>query len=313
MPLKIGYLLPTRERIMSGEPAVGPMLDLAREAEAAGFDSIWIGDSVTARPRHDPLTLMAAVAAVVPRVTIGTAVLLPALRNPVLLAHQVATIDQISQGRIVLGVGIARDVPNIRTEFAACGVPFERRVGRMNEGLALARRLWQEEKVSHDGFWSLKDASIGPRPFRPGGPPIWIAGSLPQSLERAGRLYDGWLPNAGSPQDWTQGWSEVRRIAAGAGRNPQRLTGAMYLTLAIDDDATAADQALDRYLESYYGAPAPQLRTRQACYAGGAEGAAEYLAAYARAGVEHIILRFVGDARRQMALVARIREHLQRV
>ena len=94
MPAKLGYLLPTRERIMSGEPAARPMLALAERAEATGFDSIWIGDSVTARPRHDPLTLMAAVAARVTRVSIGTAVLLPALRNPVLLAHQIATIDQ---------------------------------------------------------------------------------------------------------------------------------------------------------------------------------------------------------------------------
>lgn len=312
MPPKLGYLLPTRERIMSGEPRVGPMLDLAREAEGLGFDSIWIGDSVTARPRHDPLTLMAAVAAVVPRVTIGTAVLLPALRNPVLLAHQVATIDQISQGRIVLGVGIARDVPSIRAEFAACGVPFERRVGRMNEALALARRLWSEEHVSHDGMWTLKDARIGPKPYRPGGPPIWIAGALPQSLERAGRLYDGWLPNSGAPEQWARQWADVGRIAGEAGRDARALTGAMYLTLAIEDDAPMANQRLDAYLESYYGAPAPQLRARQACYAGNAEGAAEFLAGYARAGVEHMILRFAGDARRQLALMGKIREQMQR-
>lgn len=312
MALQLGYLLPTRERIMSGEHAVGPMLDLAREAEALGFDGIWIGDSVTARPRHDPLTLMAAVAAVVPRVTIGTAVLLPALRNPVLLAHQVATIDQISQGRIVLGVGIARDVASIRAEFAACGVPFERRVGRMNEGLALARRLWSEDAVTHDGFWSLKTANIGPKPYRPGGPPIWIAGSLPQSLQRAGSLYDGWLPNAGTPEQWSRQWGEVRGIATGAGRDPRSLTGAMYLTLAIDEDAAAANRRLDGYLENYYGAPASQLRARQACYAGGEDGAVAYLDSYARAGVEHIVLRFVGDACRQMALVARIRQRLQR-
>ena len=116
---RIGYLLPTRERVMTGEHATAPLLALAERAERAGFDSIWIGDSVTARPRHDPMTLMAAVAARTTRVEIGTAVLLPALRNPVLLAHQWATLDRISEGRVILGVGIASDVPNIRDEFEA--------------------------------------------------------------------------------------------------------------------------------------------------------------------------------------------------
>jgi alkanesulfonate monooxygenase SsuD/methylene tetrahydromethanopterin reductase-like flavin-dependent oxidoreductase (luciferase family) len=117
------------------------MLELAVRAERLGWDSVWIGDSLLARPRHEPLTLLAAVAALTRRVELGTAVLLPALRNPVLLAHQVATLDQIAQGRVILGVGIARDVPDIRAEFMAAGVPFEKRVGRMLEGLQLARAL----------------------------------------------------------------------------------------------------------------------------------------------------------------------------
>src|SRR6478672_5447759 len=106
---------------MSGEPETRLLLELAVRAERLGWDSIWIGDSLLARPRHEPLTLLAAVAARVPRVELGTAVLLPALRNPVLLAHQVATIDQVAEGRVILGVGIAADVPNIRAEFTAAG------------------------------------------------------------------------------------------------------------------------------------------------------------------------------------------------
>ena len=142
MPPKIGYLLPTREQIMEGRAETGSLLALAARAETLGYDLVWVGDLVLARPRHDPLTLLAGVAGRVPRVALGTAVLLPALRNPVLLAQQVATLDQVSEGRFILGVGIARDVPNIRAEFAACGVPFEKRVGRMMEGLRLCRALW---------------------------------------------------------------------------------------------------------------------------------------------------------------------------
>src|ERR1700744_1579541 len=143
MAPKLGYLLPTREQIMEGKPDASSLLALAARAEAEGYDSVWVGDSLLARPRHDPLTLLAGVAGRVPRVQLGTAVLLPALRNPVLLAHQVATIDQISEGRLILGVGFAADVPNIRAEFAACGVPFDKRIGRMMEGLRLMKALWR--------------------------------------------------------------------------------------------------------------------------------------------------------------------------
>src|SRR2546429_1491286 len=159
---KLGYLLPTRERTMGGQEETAPLLALAERAERLGFDSIWVGDSLLARPRHEPLTLLAAVAARVPRVHIGTAVLLPALRNPVLLAHQVATLDQISEGRLILGVGIASDMPNIRAEFTAAGVPFEKRVGRLLEGLRLSRELWTGKPVSWDGRWKVEGGVLGP-------------------------------------------------------------------------------------------------------------------------------------------------------
>src|SRR5262245_569919 len=95
---KVGYLLPTRERVMQGKPAAVPLLQLAERAESLGFDSIWIGDSLIDRPRHEPLVMLAAVAARTKRVSLGTGVLLPALRNPVQLAQQAATLDQISEG-----------------------------------------------------------------------------------------------------------------------------------------------------------------------------------------------------------------------
>src|SRR5262245_21203689 len=189
MPPRIGYLLPTREQIMAGQPQAKPLLELAERAERLGFDSLWVGDSLLARPRHEPLTLLAAVASKIPRVALGTAVLLPALRNPVIMAHQIATLDQVAEGRLILGVGIAADVPNIRAEFTAAGVPFEKRVGRLIEGLRLARSLWSGKPVDWDGRWKVEQGVIGPTPHRAGGPPIWIGGSLPASLERAGRYF----------------------------------------------------------------------------------------------------------------------------
>src|SRR5215468_10043166 len=148
MANQFGVLIPTREAIMSGRPETGPLLAMAERAEATGFDSVWIGDSITARPRHEPLTLMAAIAARTRRVRIGTGVLLPALRNPVVLAHVVGTLDRVAEGRVILGVGIAGDMPAIRKEFAHAGVPFERRISRFLETLEICRALWTRDHVS---------------------------------------------------------------------------------------------------------------------------------------------------------------------
>ena len=219
MTLSLGYLLPTRERIMAGVHETVPILDLADEAEAHGLDSVWIGDSLLAKPRHDALSLIAAIAGRTRRVKLGTAVLLPALRNPVLLAHQVATIDQISEGRLILGVGIARDIPEIRAEFEAAGVPFEKRVGRMLEGLRLARALWAGAPVDWEGRWTVKQGELAPRPHTPGGPPIWSGGGVPNSLKRAGEHYDGWFPSGpGDGKAWAEGWAQVRKAAEAGAR-----------------------------------------------------------------------------------------------
>jgi alkanesulfonate monooxygenase SsuD/methylene tetrahydromethanopterin reductase-like flavin-dependent oxidoreductase (luciferase family) len=307
MTAKLGYLLPTRERVMEGQDAVAPLLALARRAEALGYDSLWVGDSVTARPRHDPLTLLAALAVAAPRMELGTAVLLPALRNPVLLAHQVATLDRISEGRFIMGVGIASDVPTIRAEFAACGVPFDKRVGTMMEGLRLCRALWLGEPVDWDGRWTMRGATVGPTPHRKGGPPIWIGGNKPTSLARVGKHFDGWFPNAPDAAGFARGMTEIGQVAQAAGRDPAALTGAMYLTLAIDDDTARADAKLDAFMAHYYGQPAQIMRARQVAYAGSARGAAEWLAGYARAGAAHLVLRFAGDHERHLELMAQAR------
>lgn len=307
---RLGYLLPTRERVMEAQPETASLLALAERAEALGFDSVWVGDSLLARPRHDPLTLLAAVAARTRKVEMGTAVLLPALRNPVVLAQQVATLDRISEGRLILGVGIAADVPNIRSEFVAAGVPFEKRVGRMVEGLALARALWTGKPVDWDGRWKLRGSVLGPTPHRPGGPPIWVAGAVAAARERTGRLYDGWFPNSPSVAEFPAQWAEVKAAARAAGRDPAVLTGAMYLTLAIDDDTARANVRLDAYLKHYYGAPAQETRKRQMSYAGPAAGAGAWLKAYADAGVSHLVLRFAGDHELHLETAARLRRDL---
>lgn len=295
---------------MEGRPETGPLLSLAQRAAGLGFESIWVGNSLLARPRHDPLTLLAAVAGRVPGVELGTAVLLPALRNPVVLAHQVATLDQVSEGRFILGVGIAADAPSIRAEFAAAGVPFEKRVGRMMEGLRLAKALWSGEPVDWDGRWPVAKGVLAPTPCQLGGPPLWIGGNLQSSLDRAGKFFDGWFPIAPDPATFATQWAGIKDTARQLGRDADAMTGAMYLTVALDDDAEKANQRLDVFLERYYSAPPAALRRRQAHYAGPAAGLGAFLTAYADAGATHLMVRFAGDPEPQMDATARVRREL---
>ena len=294
MTVEFGILLPTRESVMSGRPETAPMLTMAERAERAGFDSVWIGDSLIARPRHEPLTLLAAVAARTKRVRVGTAVLLPALWNPVVLAHVVGTLDRVAEGRVILGMGIATDTPPIRKEFAAAGVPFERRVGRFLETIEICRALWSRDHVSFSGkHFTLDDVTMEPKPHRPGGPPIWIGGSGPTALREAAR-FDAWFPTGPSVEFFAEKFPGVQAAARTAGRKPGDVLGTAYITLALDPNRAAAEQRMDAFLETYYAAPAKVIRARQAGYSGPIEGAAEFLQRWIDAGVSHIALRFAG-------------------
>lgn len=294
MGVEFGVLILTREAVMFGRPQTAPLLAIAERAEAAGFDSVWIGDSITARPRHEPLTLMAAIAARTRRVRLGTGVLLPALRHPVVLAHVVGTLDRIAEGRVILGVGIAADMPAIQREFAAAGVPWERRVGRLLETLEICRALWSRDHVSFSGkHFMLDDVSVEPRPPRVGGPPIWIGGSGPTALREAAR-FDAWFPTGPSVEFFAEHFPEIRAAAGAAGRAPDDVLGAAYLTLALDRDPAAAQTRMDRFLETYYGVPAAVIKARQAGYAGPVEGCVEWIQRWIDAGARHFALRFAG-------------------
>jgi len=294
MGVEVGVLIPTREVVMSGRPQTAPLLAMAERAEAAGFDSVWIGDSITAKPRHEPLTLLAAVAARTRRVRLGTAVLLPALRQPVVLAQIVATLDRIAEGRVILGVGIAGDAPAIRKEFENVGVPFERRVGRFLEILEICQALWCRDGVSFQGkHFTLEDVTMDPKPHRAGGPPIWIGGSGPIALREAAR-FDAWFPTGPSVEFFAEQFPRIQAAARAAGRAADAVIGAAYVTLALDPNPAAAEKRLHGFLEHYYGAPAAVIMKRQATYAGPVEGCVEWLRRWIASGAHHISLRFAG-------------------
>jgi len=174
------------------------------------------------------------------------------------------------------------------------GVPFPRRVGRFLETLEICRSLWRQDGVSFSGkHFTLDNVTVEPKPHRPGGPPIWMGGSGPTGLREAAR-FDAWFPTGPSVEFFTEQWPKIQASARAAGRPPDAVTGAAYVTLALDPSAATAEARLHSYLETYYAAPARTIRARQACYAGPIEGCAEWLQRWIDAGARHIALRFAG-------------------
>ena len=310
MTLRLGYLLPTRERIMAGIHETRQILNLADHAETIGIDSLWIGDSLLAKPRHEPLTLLSALSGRTKKIKLGTAVLLPMLRNPVLLAHQIATIDQISEGRLIVGIGTARDVPAIRNEFQAAGVAFEKRIGTMLEQIKLCRSLWSGDEINWEGRWIVNQAELAPKPYTPGGPPIWSGGGVTAALKRTAQYFDGWFPSGpGDGQEWGKAWALLKKYTQEAGRHQNEIIGAAYVTLAINEDRNKADEELNLYLKNYYKLPAQQIRDQQYCFSGERNAAIEWLNLFVQAGATHICVRFTGNKdEQQMEELAKMRE-----
>jgi probable F420-dependent oxidoreductase len=289
-----GLLLPTREIVMNQDvPDFRQILDLAEHAEALGFDSVWVGDSVLARPRFEALTTLAAIAARTQRVQLGTAVLLAVLRHPVMLANEVASLDHVANGRLILGLGIGNNNPTVAHEFAACGVPIARRMGMFEEGITLMRRLWTEPEVTFEGhYFQVQSVRLGLRPVHQPSVPIWLAGSGDNALRRVLRLGDGWLPISSSPQAFTADWERLQVLGHEMGRNARDLHRCLYTTLNVNADVVQAERELRAFIESYYGIPYEVQATRNGLCAGSAEHCIAWLKAFVAAGAQTIVVRF---------------------
>ena len=290
---KFGILLPTREVILSGRSDPNSIYDLADGAETLGFHSVWVGDSVIAKPRLDPLTTLGAVGARTRRIRLGTAVYLAALRNPVLVAHMVATIDWLSRGRVDLGIGYSRpNDPVQEHEYRVLGHDPAKRIKMSEELVQIIRKLWRENDVSFTGnFSSFEHVTVEPKPIQPGGVPIWLASNnIEPGLKRVARMADGWLNNITDPKTYKECLEKIRAYAAEAGRDPQAIEPGLYFTLAAGDDKAILEG--QNFLSQYYNRPYEAVAKAMLCVMGSWDQVLDQIQAYGEAGARMIVLRF---------------------
>jgi len=308
--LKIGIMTVHRRT----EPAVGPWLptigelrELVELVDGCGYDSLWCGDHISFPASIlDPLLQLAQAAVVSPRLTFGTAVYLLPLRHPVPVAKQVSSLDHLTEGRFVFGVGVGGEFPK---EYAACGVPAGERGARLSEAIPLLRKLWSGEPTSHQGrfYPAFEGVPMQPPARQPGGPPIWCGGRSEAALARAGQLADGWIAYVVTPEMYRSGLARIATAAEGAGRGGARFGTGHLLFARLD---ATYEKALDAATVTLSQRYAMDFRRAAERYA--ALGSAEQLAARIRefhaAGVRHIVLDLVGpyeERNRHIEAVAR--------
>jgi phthiodiolone/phenolphthiodiolone dimycocerosates ketoreductase len=267
-PLQVGAIAGVR-------PPMDAALAGVRAAEAAGFDAAWWSDhflhwfppgvwtpdvspmAAAVRSPHaflDPTAVMAAAATVTERIRLGTAVTDPVRRHPAVLAQTFLTLDHLSKGRAILGIGVG-EAENI----LPYGLAYDRRASRLVEALEVIRLLWSTiEPVSYHGeHFTLDDAILGAEPYGDAPPPIWVAAHRPRVLEATGRLADGWLPLFTDPADYAAGLARIRDASEAAGRPRDHVTAGMYAWIVVDEDRETARRLLGSTLMRFVALTAP--------------------------------------------------------
>src|SRR5438067_13742585 len=235
------------------QPAIDGMQALVRLVDDCGYDSLWVGDHIAfAVAIFDPLLQLAQAAVVSRRLKLGTNVYLVPLRHPVPIAKQAATLDHLSEGRLIFGVGVGGEFPK---EFAACGVPLGERGARLTAAIPLLRQLWSGKPVSYSGryFGGFAEVSMQPPARQPGGPPIWVGGRADAALARAGRLADGWISYVVTPETYRAGLGKIAAAAEGAGRKIEHFGTGHLLFTRLDDSYEQALEAAATTLCNRYG------------------------------------------------------------
>jgi probable F420-dependent oxidoreductase len=282
--------------------AADEVLEFIDLCESWDIDSIWVSDRIVSpRMTLDPIVYMAHMASRMRNMKFGTSALVLPTRQPVLLAKQLATLDFLCKGRLLLVVGLGSDDSK---DFDATGVRKEERGRRADEAISLMKRLWTEENVNFEGrFYSVRDMTLLPRPHQRGGIPLWVGGRSRAALRRVGGLADGWLTSNTSPAEVGAGIEAVRNFAREAQR---KIPEDHYGVLIPFFCARNAEEAL--------AAAGPSVRRRSDIavqeYAalGTAEAVRKKIQEYISAGATKFVMRVCGpqaSLRAQLELLAK--------
>ena len=268
--------------------------ETVRAVERAGFDSVWTGDHVSFHnPLYESLTLLASYASITTRVKLGTGVYLLALRPPAIAAKITATLDVLSGGRLIFGVGVGGENPK---EFELTGSPHKERGARVTEGIDVVRALWRDTPASFDGrFTKFTDVSIDPKPIQKPGPPIWIGGRSDAALTRAGRQGDGWVSYVVQPERFAQSLDKVRAAAAAAGRALDAFVPAHLTFITVGKDYESAKATWVRLLSKRYAQDFEPLARKYGVIGTPAQ-CAEQLQTFVDAGCRYFVMDSIVDA-----------------
>ncbi len=276
-------------QLAGAQPDPGRYRAVAELAEELGYDSIWAGEHLSfGNPILDLGVALSTFAAVTERILLGAGVVLLPLRHPSLVAKQAASLDLVSRGRLLLGLGVGGEGAG---DFEAAGVPIRERGARADEGIVALRRLLTERPASYEGrFYRFAGVSIEPGPFREAGPPLLVGGRSDAALRRAGTLADGWLPYLVSPRRYADGVAAVREHARAAGRDEDALEHVLVTFAHVDEDGEWAREAARLHLSQRYGMAFERHHVEGLCIVGSPEECAGRIREYADAGVTHLSL-----------------------
>ena len=316
LPLEFGINLNNREPLIAPDYDVPMLLDLSQTVEEAGFDSVWVGDSLFSKPRYEPISLLSAISQRTSRVRLGTACMVTATRNPLYLALEWATLDVISGGRTILGAGKGNPEDGVRREFEALGLDPSKRGEIFEEGLSVLRALWTEGKVDFDGrHFEYDDVSffsgteLGPLMPIQTPPPIWVVSNprlkgdappdvMARRLERACRRIveygDGWMTccRAQHPEELVDQLAAIERYADEHDADFSRLTISYQVTMNIGESEEEARIAFDEYISKYYPELSKAMDLSNWGPVGTPDQIGEWIRDFAEAGVGHFICRF---------------------
>lgn len=272
-------------------PNARALVEYGVKVERLGYDSVWVWDHMLLGvepnfPIVDSLTVLTAIAAKTERIKLGTGILVLPLRNPVVLAKQLSSMDQLSEGRMIMGLASGW----YKREFDACGVPFDKRGKLMDENLEILNRLWTEERVTGKYMrHNISSAVMYPKPHQKPRMPILIGGYVDKVLHRAGTAGDGWLTYFYRPDAFKKSWDKVRAFAREGGRDPDQLLNAAQLPIMVGPSRAAIEAEMMEWLNKEWDFPSHSDCSRDSAIIGTADECVAQLREHLAVGVQKII------------------------